>query len=96
MPQRDKYDIVKDILEIVYDAKPLFGNQMNQTRLGYEAELTHLQTIKYLRLLVDQDLLDLTNFKPFPSYEITKKGHRCLQLFGELEDELRPSTYVQY
>ena len=96
MPQRDKYDIVQDILEIVYDTKPLYRNQMNQTRIGYEAELTHPQTVKYLKLLVDQNLLDLTNFKPFPSYAITKKGHRCLQLFGELEDELRSSATMQY
>ena len=96
MPQRDRDDIVKDILEIVYDAKPLYRNQMNQTRIGYEAELTHPQTVKYLRLLVDQDLLDLTNFKPFPSYEITKKGRQCLRLFGELEDELRPSGNMQH
>jgi len=35
LPQRDKYDIVKDILEKVYDAKPLYRNQMNQTHLGW-------------------------------------------------------------
>jgi len=96
MPQRDKYDIVKDILEIVYDGKPLYRNQMNQTRIGYEAELTHPQTVIYLGLLVDQALLNLTDFKPFPFYEITKKGRRCLQLFGELENDLRPSVNMQY
>lgn len=92
MPQRDKYDIIKDILEIVYDAKPLFRNHMNKTRIGYEAELTHPQTVKYLRLLVDRDLLILADFKPFPFYEITKKGRRCLQLFGEIEDDMRPDV----
>jgi predicted transcriptional regulator len=49
MPQRDKYYIFKDILEIVYGAKLLYRNQMNQTRIGYEANLTYPQTIKYLR-----------------------------------------------
>jgi predicted transcriptional regulator len=87
--QRDRYDIIKDILEIVYDTEPLYRNQMNQTRIGYEAGLTHPQTIKYLRVLVDGGLLVLTEFKPFPFYEITKKGRRCLQLFGEIEDDLK-------
>lgn len=90
MQQRDKYDIVKDILEIVYDTEPLYRNQMNQTRIGYKANLTHPQTVKYLRKLVDLGLLVSTDIKPFSYYEITKKGRRCLQLFGELEDDLRP------
>lgn len=90
MSQRDKYDIVKDILEIVYDIEPLYRNQMNQTRIGFEANLTHPQTIRYLRSLVDLGLVVLTDFKPFSYYEITKKGRRCLQVFGEIEDDLRP------
>src|SRR5687767_2376626 len=65
----------------VYDAKPVYRNQMNQTRIGYEASLTHPQTVK---MLVNQDSLHLTDFKPFSYYEITKKGRRCLQLFLEI------------
>ena len=90
MPQRDRYDIVKDILEIVYDTEPLYRNQMNQTRIGHEANLTYPQTVKYLRMLVDLELILLTNFKPFSYYEITSKGHYCLKLFGELENDLSP------
>lgn len=92
LPQRDRYDIVKDVLEIVYDTEPLYRNQMNQTRIGYEANLTHPQTVKYLGMLVDRGLLVLADFKPYSYYEITKKGSRSLQLFGELEDDLRPVT----
>ena len=88
--QRNKYDIVKDTLEIVYDAKPLYHNRMIQTRIGYEANLTHPQTVKYLTLLVKLELLILTDFKPCSYYEITSKGRRCLQLFGEIEDDLKP------
>lgn len=75
---------------MVYDTRPLYCNQMNQTRIGYEAGLTHSQTVKYLRMLVGQGLLALTDFKPFPFYEIAKESRRCLQLFGELEDDLKP------
>lgn len=97
MPQqRDRFDIIKDILEIVYDTEPLYRNQMNQTRIGYEANLTHPQTVRYLRTLLNQGLLDLRDFKPHAYYEITKKERRCLQLFGELKDELRPSANVKY
>jgi predicted transcriptional regulator len=92
LTQRDKYDIVKDILEIVYDTSSLYRNQMNQTRVGYEANLTHPQTVKYLRMLINLGLLVLTDFKPFAYYEITRKGRRCLQILGELEDDLRPKT----
>lgn len=80
----------------VYDAKPFHTNHLNRTRIGYETELTHPQTVEYLRLLVDFDLLNLTDFKPIPFYGITKKGRQCLQLLGALEDELRPSPNVKY
>ena len=92
MPQRDSYDIIKRILSIVASAKPLYRNQLNQTRIGYEANLTHPQTVKYLRMLVNLQLLILTEFKPFSYYELTKRGHRCLQLFSEVDDDLKPSV----
>lgn len=44
MAQRDRNDILKDILKIVYDAKPLYRSQMNQTKIGYDADLTYPQT----------------------------------------------------
>lgn len=65
---------------------------MNQARIGYEANLTHPQTVKYLRGLVKLGLLILTDFRFFPFYEITKKGRRCLQLVGEIEEALRPEV----
>lgn len=63
---------------------------MNQTRVGHEANLTHPQTVKYLRELVDLGLIVLKDFKVFRYYEITSKGRHCLQLFGEIQDDLRP------
>jgi predicted transcriptional regulator len=67
---------------------------MNQTRIGYDAYLTHPQTVKYLKELIDLGLLVLTEFKPYSYYEITKKGRLCLQLFGELENDLRAVTFA--
>ncbi|MPZ08257.1 MAG: hypothetical protein GEU26_17890 [Nitrososphaeraceae archaeon] len=68
----------KDILEIVYDNPPLYRNQVNQTRIGYEAGLIHPQAVKYLRALVNRGLLVLTDFKPFSHYEITEKGKMAM------------------
>ena len=89
MGQRDQNDILKDILKIVCDARPLYRNQMNQTRIGYEAGLTHPQTVKYLQILVNLRLLVMSDVKPFAYYEITKKGRRCLKLFIDMDDDLR-------
>ena len=62
---------------------------MNQTRIGYEAGLTHPQTVKYLQILVNLRLLVMSDVKPFAYYEITKKGRRCLKLFIDMNDDLR-------
>ena len=56
LPQRDKYDPVKDNLEIVYDTEPLYRDQINQTRICYETNLTHPQNVMYLRMIVDLNL----------------------------------------
>jgi predicted transcriptional regulator len=90
MPQRDQHEIVKDILRIVNTTQPLFLTRRNQTSIGHDAKLTHPQTVKYLKGLVDIGLLILTDFRLYPYYEMTKKERRCLQLFNELEDDLRP------
>jgi predicted transcriptional regulator len=67
----------------------LYRNQMNQIWIEYNANLTHPQTVKYVRELVNVGLLVLTDFEPFSYYEIKSKGRRCLQLLGEIEDDLR-------
>jgi len=90
MPQRDRHDIVKDILKIVCATQPLFRTWRSQTSIGHDARLTHPQTVKYLEGLVGIGLLILTDSKPYPYYEMTRKGHRCLQLFSEIEDDLHP------
>ncbi|MGH9912479.1 MAG: hypothetical protein ACRD5E_02920 [Nitrososphaeraceae archaeon] len=50
-------------------------------------------TVKYLRSLADQDLLRISQDSGlYADYEITEKGLRYLQLFTEIEDDLRPQT----
>jgi predicted transcriptional regulator len=89
MLHRDRYDIVKNLLEILNASERLYRNQMNKTRIGYSAGLTYFQTAFYLKGLLDIGLLEMTDFKPYSYYEITEKGRRCLELFSAIEDDLR-------
>ena len=76
-----------------HDIKPLDKSYISKTRLGFTASLTHAQTTTYLDELLDRRLIieTETDFKPHPYYEITERGRRCLELFGELDDDLRSS-----
>jgi len=92
MQQRDRYDIVRSIMEIIYNGnvEPRFRNYMNKTRIGRLAGLTFFQTTRYLKELVDVGLLGTIDFRPHSYYEITEKGRLCLELFSALEGDLRP------
>jgi hypothetical protein len=57
-------------------AQPLYRTQRHQTSIGYAANLTHPQTVRYLKRLVDEGLLILTDFEPFWCYEVMDKGMR--------------------
>ena len=96
MAYRDRLDIVRNLLEVVHndDLEPLDRNYMGKTRLGFTANLTHTQTTTYLDELLDRGLIveTETDFKPHCYYEITESGRRCLELFGEINEDLRPSV----
>ena len=83
----------KKLTMLWHDIKPLDNSYISQTRLGFTASLTHAQTTTYLDELLDRGLIieTETDFKPHPYYEITERGRRCLELFGELDDDLRSS-----
>ena len=89
---RDRYDIVNDILQTVSN-NPIIKRR-HKTGIGYAANLTHWQTVTYLKGLINQDLLRRISddLGPYSHYEITRKGERFLQLFAEMEDDLRPQT----
>ena len=91
---RDRYDIVNDILQTVSNI-PIIKRR-HKTGIGYAANLTHWQTVTYLKGLIDQDLLRQISddLGPYSHYEITRKGERCLRLFAEIEDDLRPLAIV--
>ena len=89
---RDRYDILRNVLYIVANTQLLYRNYMNKMRIAYGASLTHLQVVDYLGQLLASGLLVKMEFMPFYSYyDITERGRRCLELFDELEDDMRPS-----
>jgi predicted transcriptional regulator len=89
---RSRYEIVNDILHIIND-NPVIKKKY-KTGIGYSANLTHKQTVLFLRALIDQGLLRISHDTgPYGHYEITPKGIRYLQVFVGIEDDLRCSPY---
>ena len=85
---RDYYKIVKDMLQIVTSKYCC-----NKTEIAYGAGLTHSQQKRYMAILVDRGLILLSSGENSPKvYEISDLGRRYLQLFAELEDDLRPMS----
>ena len=71
---------------------------MSKTRLGFTASLTLTQTTTYLDGLLDWGLIveTETDFKPHCYYQITERGRRCLEIFGELDDDLRATISTSH
>jgi predicted transcriptional regulator len=92
-PHREKYEIVKDILSLLLapDSKSVICRRSSKRSIGDATGLPHGITVKYLRSLANQDLLRISQESgPYAIYEITEKGLRYLQIFAEIEDDLRP------
>ena len=86
---RSRYEIANDILRIVNES-PIIRRR-HKTGIGYAARLTHWLTIKYLKGLIEKGLLRISqNAGLYRHYEITPKGIRFLEVFAEIEDDLRP------
>jgi predicted transcriptional regulator len=60
--------------------------------IEYGARLTYRQAVGYLVLLVEYGFLLKKKMKsrPYQYYEITDKGRHYLQVYSEIEDNLRP------
>lgn len=83
---RDHYEIVKQILQNVYTE----AGGCRPSELAYGCELTCQQFRKYRDLLISRELLIPSDKRSIQRYEITPKGERFLQIFAEIEDDLRP------
>ena len=88
---RSKFEIVNDILRTVLESPAI--KRRHKTTIGHATGLAHWLTVKYLKVLVDQDLLCISQGNgPYGYYEITPKGLRYLQMFAEIEDDLKPDV----
>jgi predicted transcriptional regulator len=87
-PNRDYYEIIKQILQTVYS---LAEGCDKSFEIAYRCQLDLLQFFYYRDMLLNRRLL-LVSFKNRDNqrYEITPKGERYLQVFIEIEDNLRP------
>jgi predicted transcriptional regulator len=90
---RSKFEIVNNTLRTVLENPSI--KRRHKTTIGHATGLAHWLTVKYLKVLIEQDLLRISNDAgPYRHYEITPKGIRYLQLFAEIEDDLRSCRYT--
>ena len=86
---RSRYEITNDILHILGKYPAI--RRRHKTGIGYAARLTHEFTVRYLRGLANEGLLRISQDTGiYPYYEITSKGLRYLQLFEEIQEDLKP------
>jgi len=86
-PHQDRYEIIKLILQNVFSkiggCKPY--------ELAYKCQLNWPQFTYYRDILLGNKLLIPSDEGSIQHYEIIPKGIRFLELFREVEDDLRPS-----
>lgn len=82
MVRRSKLETCIDILETISKgvAKP--------TRIMYKANLSWNPMQKYLRFLLDQELIVCKSRGGRVKYEITEKGRRTISYFRRLKETL--------
>jgi predicted transcriptional regulator len=85
-PLRKQYEIIQHLLQTAYSKE----EACTQFELAYESQLNWLRFIYYRDFLISRDLVISSDKGPAQHYEITPKGERFLQIFAEVEDDLRP------
>lgn len=83
-PHRDYQEIINDILQFVATK---YNCNMAEVTSG--ASLTYFQRRQYLSLLRANGLISSESYY-CKGYEISDTGRRYLQVFAEIEDDLRP------
>ncbi|MPZ07983.1 MAG: hypothetical protein GEU26_16465 [Nitrososphaeraceae archaeon] len=84
---REQYEIIQQLLQTAFSKV-----EATQFELAYQSQLNWPRFTYYRDFLISQELLIPSNKGPTQHYEITRKGEHYLQVFGELEDDLRPVT----
>ena len=89
MPNRDRTEIIRQVLDIANGAEGL-----TKIKIMYKAFLSYKQVKEYVALLTENDLLRYDSITQ--SYKTTGKGLRLLQFYNQLDDIMKkvspPST----
>jgi predicted transcriptional regulator len=87
---RNSHEIIKQMLQIV-DSKG-GGNGSKALEIAYTCGLTWNQFKFYRDLLLKRELVYIlsSNNNEVQHYKISDSGKRYLQLFAEIEDDLKP------
>jgi predicted transcriptional regulator len=83
-PHREQYEIIQQLLQTANSKV-----EAKQFELASASELNWPRFTYYRDFLISQELLTPSNKGPTQHYEITPKGERFLQVFGEIEDDLQ-------
>ncbi len=78
MIYRTRTEIISNILEIANR-----GNGATKTKIMYSAFLSHSQMKEYLKILVDNGLIDYD--LDTRTFKTTDKGHRLVQVYNGLD-----------
>ena len=85
MPNRDRTEIIRQVLDIANGAEGL-----TKVKIMYKAFLSYKQVKEYVALLTENDLLRYDSITQ--SYKTTGKGLRLLQFYNQLEDMMKKMT----
>jgi predicted transcriptional regulator len=85
MQNRDRTEIIRQILEVANDAV-----NITMTKLMYQAFLSYNQLKEYLTLLTERGLLSYDHITQ--TYKITEKGLRLLKVYNELDDMMKKAS----
>jgi predicted transcriptional regulator len=74
MKKRDKLEIMKDILQIIFDR----GDRLKPTHIMYKANLSHQMLVEYTNELVEKSLIEIVD-DGRKIHRITNKGRDFLR-----------------
>lgn len=74
MKKRDKLEIMKDILQIIFDR----GDRLKPTHIMYKANLSHQMLVEYTNELVEKELIEIVE-EGRKIHRITNKGRDFLR-----------------
>jgi predicted transcriptional regulator len=87
-PHREQYEIIQQLLLTAYSKV----EGCKQIELAYENQLNWPRFTYYRDFLISSELLTPSdNAEATQHCEITPKGERYLQVFTEIQDDLRPA-----